>query len=87
VDKLSDPGAMIAVASVTDEARRKAAAYLTRKGYADLLPMLGIAPKATPTGWLATACPTCSARAGSKCRKDAGGMMARPHAARSRIAP
>lgn len=84
-DKLADPGAMIAVARVSDQARADATAYMTRKGYGDLLPMLGLVPKAAPTGWAVHPCPACAAPIGSKCRKDAGGVMVRPHASRARL--
>jgi hypothetical protein len=53
------------------------AAYLTRTGNADLLPVLG----GEVDGDLAVDCPTCSARAGSGCRQD-GKAMKRPHVAR-----
>lgn len=76
---LADPGAM---AAVSDENRERAVAYMTRRGYADLLPILGLdGPERA--GAVAVECPTCSRPVGSKCRATAGGgPIAKPHVTR-----
>lgn len=76
-----DPGARIPGPSATAEMRSDAAAYLTRKGYGDLLPVLGLAVEAV--GDRAVACPTCGSAAGVGCvASDRGKAMQRAHVAR-----
>lgn len=82
---LADPGALISVAAVTDQARADAAAYLTRKGYEDLLPMLGLGVPEEPRGAKAVACPSCGAAVGTGCR-SADSRVVRSHQARIRHA-
>lgn len=86
--KTFDPGMRAEAAPVTEKMRADAREYVTRRcgdDAAEVLDILGLADK-PPTGWMAWPCPTCSVPAGSTCKKDGGGRMARPHVSRARLA-
>lgn len=86
MDKLSDPGAMVSVASVSEETRSVAAEYLVRKGHEDLLPVLGLSGPEKPRGAKAVNCPTCGALVGAACLTADRKLLVRSHAARTRLA-
>jgi hypothetical protein len=79
--ELADPGGMISVAAISEDQRAAAARYLTERGHADLLPMLGLTVEAT--GHQVVSCPTCGAVVGATClASDRGKPMQRSHQAR-----
>jgi hypothetical protein len=79
--ELADPGGMISVAAVSEDQCAAATRYLTERGHADLLPMLGLTVEAT--GHQVVSCPTCGAVVGATClASDRGKPMQRSHQAR-----